>query len=98
MVEGFICKCGEITASKRTTCIKCGNKLDQIKLPDSGKILTYTVLHAVPEGFDPPLSLVMVKLEKGAKLLCSYNGESKLKTGMDVAIGEKNGLYLCKPK
>ncbi len=97
MVEASICSCGQLTTPPRRSCLKCGRIMKAIELENKGKILTYTTLHAVPEGFQAPLDIVMVELDKGAKLLCRYRGDPKPEMGMDVNLKKERDQYYCEP-
>lgn len=97
MVEASQCSCGEVTAPPRKSCLKCGRIMKAIELESRGNILTYTILYAVPEGFNAPLNLVMVELEKGAKLLCRYRGDSVPEIGMDVNLKKEKDHHYCEP-
>ena len=56
-----------------------------MELAHDAVILTYTTVHTVPEGFTAPIHLVLVGLEKGAKLMC----ESKDGAGMEIGVKGK---------
>ena len=57
------CNCGQITIPPKDRCIFCNGKTSEIKIDNSGKILTYTILHATPEGFDAPLLLGLIEFD-----------------------------------
>jgi uncharacterized OB-fold protein len=64
-----------------------------------GKLLSFTVLQTVPEGFEAPLIIGMVDLPDGTKLLC--NGkcqEQDLKIGLEVIINQKDKNYTFEMK
>jgi len=42
-------------------------------LSNEGIILSYTSLQSPPEGFDPPVLLVLVELAEGGSVLCLGN-------------------------
>ena len=58
--------CGKLLFPPRTVCPGCGgSKFEPTALADSGQILTWTVIHAAPEGFDAPYTVALVRLEDG---------------------------------
>jgi hypothetical protein len=58
--------CGKLLFPPRTVCPGCGgSKLEPAALADSGQILTWTAIHAAPEGFDAPYTVALVRLEDG---------------------------------
>lgn len=87
------CKCGKIVPLKREICPHCGKKMTIIECGNDAKLLTYTILHIVPEGFEAPINLTLVELEKGAKFLCVCKNENDLKIGKKGKIIFKNEKY-----
>jgi uncharacterized OB-fold protein len=41
----------------------------------SGKVLTWTELHAAAEGFDPPVRLCLVRLKDGTTVIAQFEGQ-----------------------
>ena len=70
---GTMCKkCGKKYFPPKVVCPFCGNReLEKVKLPERGKVITYTVLHVVPRGFreNAPLIIAIIELEDGTKVL-----------------------------
>ena len=64
--------------------------------PDEGKVLSFTRLHAVPEGFEDPYNLALVGVNKGPKVVCWTSGT--LFEEDPVTIMQRNGLYFCSLK
>ncbi|MFQ6137067.1 MAG: Zn-ribbon domain-containing OB-fold protein [Candidatus Hydrothermarchaeales archaeon] len=64
--------CGGVYFPPKRICPKCRRlgKLGKKKLSGVGEVLTYTVIHAAPEGFDKQVPYVMaiVKLDEGPML------------------------------
>jgi uncharacterized OB-fold protein len=60
-----------------------------------GSILTYTTLHAPPEGFEGPIRIAMVELKEGAHLVCSVKGHRDMSIGDDVTVQSEGELYFC---
>ncbi|MEM3544477.1 MAG: zinc ribbon domain-containing protein, partial [Nitrososphaerota archaeon] len=45
--------CGEVHFFKPLVCRKCRSReFNQVSLPDTGKLLAYTVVRSPPEGFE----------------------------------------------
>lgn len=67
--EGARCTaCGNILFPPRMKCPKCGSEaLEKYKLPQKGKLMTYTIVRSPPKGFEKmtPYVLGMVKLDDG---------------------------------
>jgi len=93
-MEVSTCKCGKKVPFKREICPYCGKKMTFNEIGNNAEILTYTTLFTVPEGFDAPINLVLVKLENGANLLCVCKNEKELEIGKKgKVIFENNKNY-----
>jgi uncharacterized OB-fold protein len=46
-------------------------------LANKGQILSFTIAHMPPEGFDAPLVMALVELEQGAVILCLGHKEEE---------------------
>jgi uncharacterized OB-fold protein len=111
-IKGSICSCGQIHIPPERVCIACTkqNELENIELSDLGKLITYTKLNIVPDGFKAPLILGIVELDHfesdksriGPKLICQGKSddfsEDELNTEMLVAVENINGLYIFRKK
>lgn len=64
--------CKKVYFPPRVFCPKCRrtSKLETVKLNGAGKIITYTVIHTAPEGFEgqTPYIMAVVELDDGPKL------------------------------
>lgn len=79
--------CGGITCPPFSVCQKCGSKkLEKVTLSGKGKLMTFTVIHTPPEGYEPPYIVCYVKLEEGPWI------PGRLDLDPDVA--EKEGTNL----
>jgi len=87
------CNCGKIVALDRELCPYCGKSMISIESGNDAEVLTYTTLFTVPEGFNAPIFLVLVKLEKGAKLLCECKNENDLEIGRKGKVVFENEKY-----
>jgi acetyl-CoA acetyltransferase len=62
-----------------------------------GKLETFTVLHATPEGFRSPLTLGFVRMQSGERLLAcnpDCNSPQELKIGKPCLVNTKEGLFV----
>ena len=95
MIQGAECKCGKRLVPFRETCPKCGEKTHKMEFSENGVVLTHTTVFAVPEGHEPPITLAIIELEGGAKLISGYSGEEELSIGKQVIIEKRGELYIC---
>jgi len=84
-------KCGKIYFPKRLICAECGSReFDLEILPDTGKIVTYTVIRVAPSQFtdEAPYAVAIAELTNGAKLTAQLVDiePEKIKVGMEVRI------------
>jgi uncharacterized OB-fold protein len=86
LMQSSSCICGKKVPFKREICPYCGKPMTFNEIGNNAEILTYTTLYTVPEGFDAPIYLTLVKLENGAKLLCECKKE------VDLEIGKKGKI------
>lgn len=69
-------QCGKAVVPPRSICPYCGpsaKPIELINLPNQGVVLSYTIHHMPPDGFEAPLLLALVKLEDDAVVLCTGN-------------------------
>lgn len=62
------CECGRILLPPRDRCLFCSGSTQPVETGNIGIILTYTVLHVVPQGCEPPLILGLIQLERDLEL------------------------------
>ncbi len=86
------CSCGKIVVLNRELCPNCGNSMTSFELGNDAVLLTHTTLYTVPEGFNAPIHLVLVKLGQGTKLLC------RCKSKNDLEIGKKGKIVVEQEK
>jgi len=92
-MQASTCICGKTVVLRREICPKCGKSMTSIELNNDAEILTYTTLYTVPEGFNAPIFLVLVELEKGVKLLCECKNKNNLEIGKKGKIVIENKRY-----
>ena len=64
------------------------------RIKRAAKLLTYTVLHTVPEGFDAPLIIGMVGFPEGEMQLCNGKCEEQdLEMEKKVVVIFEDGKY-----
>jgi uncharacterized OB-fold protein len=60
---GKRCVCGRVWFPPRDRC-SCGSKnLENWILPRYGEIISWTVIHTSPEGFEPPYTIALVDFD-----------------------------------
>jgi uncharacterized OB-fold protein len=62
--------------------------MEPLDLPNQGVILSYTIHHMPPEGFEAPLLLALVKLDYDAVVLCTgnFSDANRIKIDQDVFL------------
>jgi uncharacterized OB-fold protein len=73
----------------RTICPYCGpgaKSIELINISNQGVILSYTIHHMPPDGFETPLLLALVKLENDAVVLCTGNISDANKIQIDQSV------------
>ena len=95
MIEGGKCQCGKKIVPFRNLCPACGRDMDKMEFESLGSILTYTTLHAPPEGFEGPIRIAMVELKEGAHLVCSVKGGREMNIGDEVIVKRDGEHYFC---
>jgi uncharacterized OB-fold protein len=94
-LEGLKCgKCGAVTFPPRSTCPKCTSEdMNPYTLPRLGKVLTYSLIHSVPEGFESnvPYPVALIELEDGTKLTAQLTDcdSSDITIGMPVEMSTR---------
>ena len=84
-------KCGDISFPRRYRCPECGSEeFKTVKLADTGKVLTYTVIRVAPSEFadEAPYAVGIVELDDGVKITTQIvdTDFEKIKTGMQVKL------------
>ena len=84
-------KCKKVSLPPRLICDDCGGReFTTVRLPEEGRIATWTVLHTGHPAFtdEQPYALAIVEFKEGARLLmqiADYHGEA-LKIGQKVQV------------
>jgi hypothetical protein len=58
-----------------------------------GEVVSFTTLHAAPEGFRSPLHIAIVELAGGARFVCHGEATRGIKVGSTVAIEAVDDIY-----
>ncbi len=95
MIEGGKCQCGKNIVPFRKLCPSCGSAMNKVEFENVGSILTYTTLHAPPEGFEGPIRLAMVELKEGAHLVCSVQGHRDMNIRDEVTVKSDGENFFC---
>lgn len=87
--------CAKAVVPPREICPYCGPRAGLMKtvtLNNRGSVLTHTVLHIPAEGFEAPLAMALVQLERNTVVLCLAKTEKELEVtiGDSVAVTEAN--------
>jgi uncharacterized protein len=84
-------KCGKIFMPFRLICSECGHReFDTIKLPDTGKLMSFTVIRVATTMFadQAPYAVGIAELDNGFKLMAQITDcdVDNLKVGMEIRI------------
>lgn len=100
-----VCNCGQILIPPKDRCVLCTSHTELVQIPGKGRILTYTILHTTPAGFDSPLTLGLIELDglqkkdntKLPKLVCIGDIDEKdVKIGLKVSVEQIEDKYYFK--
>jgi uncharacterized OB-fold protein len=96
--------CESINVYPNFHCSNCRNaSLEKIKLSGKGKLITYTILHAVPARFKEniPLIIGLVEFEEGGRISAHLDvSQDELSVGikLEAIFQEKDGRIILKFK
>lgn len=85
-------KCGKISYPPRVVCPGCrGRQFETVTLSREGTVVTFTVVHVPPAGFEgqAPLILALVEFKEGARTmvqLADVPDPSQVRIGMPVRL------------
>jgi uncharacterized OB-fold protein len=115
-LEGHKCgKCGAVYEGERQACAKCfaRGQFSTIKLAESGKLYTYTIVHRSFPGVEVPFVSAVVDLDGGGTIKGNLIGitpdPKNIEMGMPVEVvfqdagrtdkeGNRYVSYFFKPK
>lgn len=87
---GTLClSCGRRFYPPRKVCPICHRRnMREIKLPELGEVISYTIIHIPPKGYEKysPYAVAIIKLEDGTKVIGQLTDVklSEIKVGMKV--------------
>ena len=87
--------CGKTVVPPRSSCPFCTpgkGAVSQQKVEARGKVLSFTTMELVPEGFTAPRTVAIVELECGARVMCLCAREPKMDE--TVQLEEREGGQL----
>lgn len=85
-------KCGAVYFPPKRDCPKClGEEIRWREIKEEGKLLSYTVVHYGPAGFEDkiPYILGLAEFTEGVKVLALFNREiplEKIRIGMKIKV------------
>ncbi|KYH36494.1 MAG: transcriptional regulator [Candidatus Bathyarchaeota archaeon B23] len=87
--------CGALHHPPRAICPRCGpgsrGSLEEVELPDRGRVVAYTVLHYPPEGYPSPMILAVAEVG-GVRLIGRVVGDLEaVGEGCEVEVVEGEG-------
>jgi uncharacterized OB-fold protein len=87
---GKCSSCGKIYYPPRLACACGGREFETVTLPDTGKVVTYTIIRVAPSDFtaEVPYALGIVEVEGGVRLMAQLVDvlHDEIKTGMPVRL------------
>jgi hypothetical protein len=86
-------RCLMIAAPPARFCPHHPVAMEPHTLPGVGKIISFTTLHAAPEGFKSPLHIAIVELDGGARFVCHGPATEGVRIGSIVAIEAIDDVY-----
>jgi acyl-CoA-associated DUF35 OB-fold domain-containing protein len=86
-------RCDAVVAPPATYCPWHPVAMTPTTVAGVGQIVSFTTLHAAPEGFRSPLNIAIVELEEGARFVCHGDETRGLKIGSTVAIEAIDDVY-----
>jgi hypothetical protein len=86
-------RCEAVVAPPAAYCPWHPVPMTPTTVPGVGQIVSFTTLHAAPEGFRSPLNIAIVELQGGARFVCHGDETRGLKIGSSVAIEAIDDVY-----
>ncbi len=87
---GKCSSCGNVYYPPRRVCPCGGREFETVELPNTGKVVTYTIIRVGPSDFadEVPYGLGIVELDGGVRLMAQLVDVplDDIKTGMPVTL------------
>ena len=88
-------RCGDILVPPRDNCPGCRVPMSVKAVDGAGEVVTHTTVHVVPEGFQTPIVVGLVRLDAGGQVLA--RAEMPLEIGQRVEVEEQeDGTHLVR--
>jgi uncharacterized OB-fold protein len=83
--------CGAVAFPRRVVCHKClSDDVTEVPLSQRGRLASFTVAWAAPEGVKPPIALGYIDLPEGVRLFSMLTGcdpsREALKEGQEMEL------------
>ena len=89
-------KCKETIVPPRARCPNCREEMTVREVGGTGSVVTHTTVHVVPDGFQAPIRVGLVRLDAGGQVLA--RSEVELELGMRVSVVElPDGTHMVRP-
>jgi hypothetical protein len=85
--------CGLVAAPPARWCPRHPIEMTHTSVAGAGEVISFTTLHAPPEGFRSPLHIALVELSGGARFICHGAETVGLRIGSRVAIEAVGNVY-----
>lgn len=91
LMGGKCQKCGKVHLPPRPLCDKCFSRgFEWVELPETGELLTYTVIHVAPPQFESmtPYTVGIVQIEDGLRIpgIIREAPPNQVKIGMKLKV------------
>ncbi|RMH59636.1 MAG: hypothetical protein D6679_01175 [Candidatus Hydrogenedentota bacterium] len=85
-LRAFKCACGSATLLERVYCPRCRDVLKPTTVPNTGVVLSWTVIAVPAQGFETPVGLALVGLDCGINTVANFDPEEIPNPGQSVHI------------
>lgn len=86
-------RCGRTVVPPARLCPDHPVRMEPAVVPNVGEVVSFTTLHAAPEGFRSPLHIALIELEGGARLFCHGAETRGVKIGSQVSVEAVDSIY-----
>jgi hypothetical protein len=86
-------ECGLVAAPPEVYCPRHPVEMTPTTVAGVGEVVSFTTLHAPPEGFRSPLHLAIIELERGARFVCHGAETRGIRIGSTVAVEAIDDIY-----
>ena len=86
-------RCRRVVVPPAAHCPFHAVSMEATTVAPVGEVVSFTTLHAPPEGFRAPLHIALVELDGGARVFCHSDDTSGIKIGSSVSIEELDSIF-----